>query len=94
VTEVEDSLLDCSVVDFFDPAEDPKKVRIHAGLRVETDSAVQQIRVSSAPCGARLYKDDGSDIQEIKTLFNGWWRPNTDGAYFKQEFIRNFGDGA
>ncbi|MDR2853719.1 MAG: hypothetical protein LBV31_00240, partial [Prevotellaceae bacterium] len=53
------------------------------------------IKIASKPCGALLYRGDGTDIQSIKDRTDGWqtsWRTDTS-SYFRQEIPRTFGDG-
>lgn len=63
IESIEDTRIDCSVTDFVDNVNDPKKYRIQASLQINEN---QTIQVKSLPCGPRIYKGNGQDINEIE----------------------------
>ena len=97
ITNVEDSLQDCSVIDLGGDPDALNSIRIHALLRVEAGRDISQLKVSSQRCGGYFYRNDGADIQNVWDILDSiqsCYANQIDTSYFLSEFIRDFGAGA
>jgi hypothetical protein len=93
---VDSVIVDCSLVDFGNNVDGPKKIRIHSYLQINGINSL--LKVSSKPCGTLQYKNDGSDIQDITDRINQIksisTNLNDNNKYYLQEFINLFDNGA
>ena len=93
---VDSVIVDCSLVDFANNVDGPKKIRIHSYLQINGINTL--LKVSSKPCGALQYKNDGSDIQDITDRINQITaiskNLNDNNKYYLQEFSNLFDNGA
>ena len=92
---VDSVVVNCSLVDFANNVDGPKKVRIHSYIQINGNNSL--LKVSSKPCGALQYKNDGFDIQDITDRINQIKSVskslNDNNKYFLQEFINLFDTG-
>jgi hypothetical protein len=95
VTNVEDNLMDCSVVDPENPEEFFKHTRIHTYIRVKTNNQNVQLKVSSQSCWVYEYRNDDTDIQDIWDLLASWQSATNDtgNSLFKEQFLWALGTG-
>ena len=64
---VDSVIVDCSLTDFFDPSG-PNKIRANAYLTINAGKSL--VKLTSKPCGTILYKNDGSDLQDVVNIIN------------------------
>ena len=77
-----------------DPVYQKIEIRIHTYFQVTIDeNTMQFLKVSSNFGGGLRYKNDGSDLQEIKTMLDTWQQHPEERYPFRQEFFRYFCDG-
>lgn len=93
---VDSVIVDCSLVDFGNNVDGPKKIRIHSYLQISGINSL--LKVSSKSCGPLPYKNDGTDIQDITDRINQMKsisiKLNDNNKYFMQEFVNLFNNGA
>jgi len=93
---VDSVIVDCSLIDFANNVDGPKKIRIHSYLQINEINSL--LKVSSKPCGTLQYKNDGSDIQDITDRINQIRaiskKLNDNNKYYLQEFSNLFDNGA
>ena len=86
--------VNCALADFQKP-EDMLSVRTHAYLRI--NKSAELVKVSSKPCGAIDYIQDGDDIQDVVRYINEEIIETpaykSDSSYFLQPFVMLFGEG-
>ncbi|GHT45183.1 hypothetical protein AGMMS49965_21920 [Bacteroidia bacterium] len=94
LTDIQDSVtVDCSLADFID-ASGPEKIRHHALIAVkEIKNENTLITVSSKPCGALYFENDGTDIQHIRDILSSITATPAGESYYQQEFLALFGNG-
>ena len=93
---VDSVIVDCSLVDFGNNVDGPKKIRVHSYLQINGINSL--LKVSSKSCGTLPYKNDGSDIQDVTDRINQMkaisTNLNDNNKYYLQEFINLFDNGA
>ncbi len=95
IDDVQDSVtVNCSLTDFTNNSLGPSQIKICTYLSVNDEKV--PLKVESKPCGAILYKNDGSDIQDIEErieeIKNAPANLTLD-TYFTDTFINLFGEG-
>ena len=95
IEDVHDSVsVNCSLIDFENNTEDPSRIKISTYLRVNNEKS--SLKVESKSCGTILYKNDGSDIQDIEEKIEGIRTASanlTHDTYYTDTFINLFGEG-
>ena len=93
LTDIDDKLLPRSASGYM-PPDSAVKIRIHAFLRVEIGSNVNDVKVSSQQWGPYEYQNDGEDIQHIWVVLEDWqFRYENLPLSFKDTFFYYFGEG-
>jgi hypothetical protein len=97
VTDVEDKLMNCSVVEVLPEYQEEffKHTRMHTYIRVETNNQSVQLKVSSQSCWVYNYKNDDTDIQDVWDLLASWQSATNDmgNSLFKEQFLWALGTG-
>ena len=95
VTDVEDKLVNCDVVDPIDPDEFYKRTRMFAYMRVTANNQSMQLKVSSQSCWVYSYKNDDTDIQDVWDLLKSWQSAtnNKGESIFQNQFLWALGTG-
>jgi hypothetical protein len=97
ITDVEDKLLNCSVMDI--PPEDSENVfeniRMNVYMRMTIDNLSKSLDVSSQECGLYEYRNDDTDIREVWDLLESWQATtdNWGNSCFQGIFLQNIGTG-
>lgn len=95
IDDVQDRVsVNCSLVDFPNNSYDPSPIKVCTYLSVNDEKA--PLKVESKTCGAILYKNDGSDIQDIEGRIEEMKAASANSsheAYFTDTFIDLFGEG-
>lgn len=95
IDDVQDRVsVNCSLVDFANNSYDLSPIKVCTYLSVNDEKA--PLKVESKPCGAILYKNDGSDIQDIEGRIEEMKAASANSsheAYFTDTFIDLFGEG-
>ncbi|MGE0020106.1 MAG: hypothetical protein AB7S72_10605 [Draconibacterium sp.] len=91
---VDSVTIDCSLADFSNNQDAPLTLRIYSYLQINSQDKI--VRVSSKPCGALLYEDNGHDVQDVNDLIRDLESAPAnlkDSSYFADAFINLFGEG-
>jgi hypothetical protein len=96
VVDVEDNLVDCSVISILPENQDEfyKRTRIFAYLRVETNNQSEQLKVGSQSCWIYDYKNDDTDIRDVWNMLNSWPVKEMGHSLFEEQFLWALGRGS
>ncbi|GHS84862.1 hypothetical protein FACS1894201_03880 [Bacteroidia bacterium] len=90
-TDVENRLIDCSLVDFVTP-EDRYDVRLYVSLFAMIDGTDKSLKVASAPCFGYRMKSDTSDFIFLENLIASMHSDRAP-AYFPRKMLELFDIG-
>jgi len=99
IMDIEDNRMNCSVIDFggFNESDEFfNSARIHVSLQIENGVKGTQLKVSTKPCGAFRFFNDGTDIQNVWDLLESMqscFEITKDFLCFQFAFSYKFGEG-